>query len=89
MVNSNLLLAHCKIMKKAFPQALDILHRLTSLLPDSQNVLDADDLYHYAADTRQAALALMKELLVKIPKNLAALVELAEIYHDLNQTENT
>jgi tetratricopeptide (TPR) repeat protein len=87
LLYSNLLTCHCHIMKRAFPQALADLNRLTALFPDSQLVLDAVDLYHYVADTRQASIAQMKSLLIKNPKNEAALVELAKIYHDLSQLE--
>ena len=87
LLYANLLTCHCHIMKRAFPAALADLNHLVALYPDSQLVLDAVDLYHYAADTRQASIAQMKSLLSKNAKNVAALAELAKIYHDLGQLE--
>jgi tetratricopeptide (TPR) repeat protein len=82
---NDLLACYCLILSRDFPSARNKLSSLTALSPDSLAVLDAVDLYHYEADSRQKCIEEIISLLVKNPKNAAALIELAKIYHDLSQ----
>jgi tetratricopeptide (TPR) repeat protein len=82
---NDLLACYCLILSRDFPSARNKLSSLTALNPDSLAVLDAVDLYHYEADSRQKSIEEINTLLAKNPNNTAALIELAKIYHDLSQ----
>ena len=83
---SELLRFYCHIYKKEFSQARQSLSRLTALFPDSENVLDAVDVYHFEVDKRQDGIVEIQALLAKNPRNTAALFELAKIYSDLSES---
>jgi tetratricopeptide (TPR) repeat protein len=82
---SDLLSFYCHMFKRDLPAARDKISSLRALFPDSENVLDAVDLYHYETESRQESIGEINALLAKNPKNEAALIELAKIYHDLSQ----
>jgi tetratricopeptide (TPR) repeat protein len=87
--DADLIVIYALILKRDFPGAQGILDKLMARYPTSANVLDAVDLFHYQADSRQAGITSLKKLLEKNPKNLAAQVELIKIYRDIDRPEES
>jgi tetratricopeptide (TPR) repeat protein len=82
---SDLLSFYCHIFKRDFPSARDKISSLTALFPNSEDVLDAVDVYHYEDGSRQESIGEINALLARNPKNEAGLIELAKIFRDLSR----